>query len=222
MKYFKLLLISTLIATTNLTWGQNVTLTPDEVAKLKELAEYNSRWNIFLNIWAILGPILGVVITYFGLKNRIEKWAEQEVTKQHSEKIGADWNVLKSVIEERKSLLEKRAKLKIVIVSNRGKQKEIHDLIYDSGFNEPQWMTLEEFQNGFKVNQFNAILIDDEEGTLGEEKILSHILEPYKQGFKFVWLLKNDVSTETFRKYTGVSKFVKQRGYLIENLDNLV
>ena len=88
------------------------TLSKEQIHSLIKLSAYNETWSMFLNVWAILGPLLGCLITYFGLKGRMEKWAESEITKKASEQFGVDWSIVNKLVVERKTLLEKRGQCK--------------------------------------------------------------------------------------------------------------
>jgi len=200
--------------------GQD-SLSVEEIKALKNLATYNTTWNAFLNIWAILGPILAILFTYLGIKNMIEKWAENEITKKASEKLGVDWATVKSLVDAQKKLVEVRKSSPIAIVNkNIGKKKELHDFLTKAGFPEPVSFSLTEFDKTFQNKNFKLVFIDNEDEQLIENEVIEKIIEPNKEAVNFVWYTKTDI--KAFKTYQHCVSFVKKKNHLIENLDDFL
>jgi len=209
-------------------------LNSEQVARLRTVAEWKSKWDVARDVAVYFLPILsfllGSVFTYLSVKNRIQKWAEEEITKKANEKIGVDWAVVKVLVSEKKALLDKRAKFKIAVINkNTGKRKELADRIIGAGYPEPIFFTFEDtqdpskkvFSKDFVQNDFNLILIDDDEKEgIPEENILSEIILKHENAFmkNFIWFTQKRI--KSFEIYKNRVAFVQLDQYLIENMDN--
>ena len=229
MGYYKLILIFGLVMLAGVACGQEVQLTAEEITALKKLAEYNNTWNIFLNFWAILGPILGGLATWLAIKGRIQRWADEEITKKASEKVGVDWGIVKNLIDERRTLLQKRGAIKIAVVNqSTGEKGDLSDLISGYGFPKPAFFTVEDtkdnskkhFGTDFKKGDFQLLLFDNEDGAMQEDSIVK-MIEENRAAFKsnILWYTKEQVNSYGAMTKNGVG-FVKQSSRFVIELDD--
>lgn len=209
MRYYKLLLIFGLVVWADMVWGQEVQLTADEIAALKKLAEYNKVWNVFLNVWAILGPIIGALTTWLLIKSRIQKWAEEEVTKKANEKFGVDWAVVKQLVDDKKRDAAIKAKRLAIVNKVTGRRQDLVVMLEKYGFRNPppQSFHWTDFNSDkFDYNQFDLIILDNHDGQLTETE-LRQIIE--KHQFPYVLYTVEQTSKAFFDEYKGKVKFAQ-------------
>jgi hypothetical protein len=217
----KLLLTLCLLVVVGEVWGQAATLTAEEIASLKKLAEYNTRWNSFLNVWAILGPILAAVVTWLGLRKKAEDWAEKEITKKASEKFGVDWGTVKILVDNEKRRQAVRAKRIAVINHDAGKRDELMSVLVKAGFAEKnihfyKWTEI----GSFNDNNHDLILLDNFDGLITDDNLKKQI-EAKIHKFKIVVYSAVDVSF--FSKYDKIKvKITKNPAYIADNIEQLV
>ena len=107
MKKVKILFVVIFLLVVGEMWGQPPadSLTSEQVDRLRTVAEWKSKWDIAREASVFLLPliafVLGGLATYLGIRNRFQKWAEEEITKKASEKVGVDWAVVKQLVDEK-------------------------------------------------------------------------------------------------------------------------
>ena len=181
-------------------------LTPEEIKNLKELAVYNSTWNVFLNIWAILGPILAIIATIIGLKTKVANWAESEITKKANEKFGVDWATVKQLVDTKKRDNLVKSKRLAIVNKQTGRRQELVSLFDKNGFTSYQFFKLEDFNTKFDHNQFDLILFDNFDGGL-EENEMSQIINSNQ--FPYVLYTPGPASVTFFSNFKGKVKFAQ-------------
>lgn len=189
-------------------WGQKIHLTDDEISALKTLAEYNKTWNVFLNVWAILGPILGAVVAYLSIRSRIAKWAEDEVTKKANEKFGVDWTIVKQLVDEKRRDIAIKSKRLAIVNKTTGRRQDLVTMLEKYGFKNPppQFFKLDDFNTKFDYNQFDLIILDNHDNQLTESE-LQQIIEAHQ--FQYVLYTNSELSQDFFNKFQGKVKFAK-------------
>jgi len=230
MKKTMLLLLFCLLVA-SIARAQDLLLTQDEVDNLKKLAEYNKTLNLFLNVWAFLGPILAALTTWLLLKTRIQKWAEEEITKKASEKLGINWNIMKGLVTERDDLLKRRANVQIAIVNHStGERDDLINIITALNYPAPKFFVLDgkddnsvlHFNKDFKKTDFRFFIIDNEDGGLKEEEI-TLLIDQNKDAFrgKIILYTKGEIKPEIYATVTkaGVGVIKQTSRFQIE-LDN--
>lgn len=211
MRSFKLLLIFGLLMLSGGVWGQSPadSLTVEQVGRLRTIAEWKSKWDLARELTTYFLPIisflLGAILTYLGLKARFQKWAEEEITKKANEKIGVDWSIVKKMVEERRVLLEKRAKVPIAIINHStGERSELEYIINKLEYPRPQFFTFIKkegdssvrcYESDFKKGDFKFLIIDNHDGKLSEEDG-KKIIESNKDAFdkRIIWYTKGDLT----------------------------
>lgn len=196
------------ISVANSGWGQVMQLTADEIASLKKLAEYNTRWNSFLNIWAFIGPVLAAIVTWLGLRKKAEDWAEKEITKKASEKFGVDWAIVHQLVEEKKRDAAIKSKRLAIVNKLTGRRQDLVAMLEKQGFKTtpPQFFTLEAFNTKFDYNQFDLIILDNHDGKL-DETDLRQIID--KHQFPYVLYTVEQTSKAFFEDYKSKVKFAQ-------------
>lgn len=189
-------------------WGQDIQLTADEISDLQELAKYNSRWNAFLNIWAFLGPLLAAVVTWLGLRKKVDDWAEKEITKKASEKFGVDWAVVKQLVDEKKRDATIKAKRLAIVNKETGRRQDLVSMLEKYGFKNPppQFFNLADFNIKFNHNNFDLVVLDNHDGELTESE-MRQIIEAHQ--FPYVLFTNTDLSSEFFNDFKVKVKFAK-------------
>lgn len=190
-------------------WGQEPQLTVDEIAALKKLAEYNTRCNIFLNVWAFLGPILAVLVTWLGLRKKAEDWAEKEIVKKANEKFGVDWAVVKQLVDDKKRDAAIKAKRLAIVNKVIGRRQDLVVMLEKYGFRNPppQSFHWTDFNSDkFDYNQFDLIILDNHDGQFTEAE-LRQIIE--KHQFPYVLYTVEQTSKAFFDDYKGKVKFAQ-------------
>lgn len=210
MKYFKLLLLFGLLLMTVVVWGQDTQLTADDINELKKLVKYSTQWNTFLNIWAILGPLLAAIVTWLGIRKKAEDWAEKEITQKANEKFGVDWATVKQIVDDKKRDAAIKAKRLAVINKQTGRRQDLVATLEKNGFKNPppQYFNLADFNSKFDYNQFDLVILDNHDGQLTEE-ILQHIIE--KHQFPYVLFTKVDLTPAFFAAFKDKVKFAKDQ-----------
>ncbi len=183
-----------------------LTLSIEEVKSLKTLAAYNSRWNTFLNVWALLGPILAGLVTYFGLKKKVEDWAEKEITKKAQEKFGVDWSIVNQLVVEKRRDINIKAKRIAVVNKTTGRRQPLVNLLEKAGFKNIQFFKLDEFGVKFDYNQFDLVILDNHDNTLSEPD-MKNIIDNHD--FPYVCFTVNQTSNDFFSRYNGKVKFAR-------------
>jgi len=196
-------------------------LKPEEIEDLKQLASYNKTWNVFLNVWALLGPILGALATWLGITKMIEKWAEEQITIKANEKFGVDWAIVKLMVDREKQRMSIRQKRIAVFNKSTGKRKDLVDVLKNSDFDEKNiyFYLLDSILN-FDDNRHDIILIDNSDSQLSDLE-MEDLIEKKKNQFKFVVLAGSDVSF--YSKYpTTEVKIIKNPEYIADNLEQML
>lgn len=215
MKLFKLTSVIFILFIANIVIGQDVQLSPKEIDELKLLAAYSTRWNAFLNIWAILGPIFGMAIVWLGLRKKVEDWAEKEITKKANEKFGVDWVTVKLLVDDKKRDALIKAKRIAIINKETGRRQDLVTLLEKNGFNNPspQFFSLVDYQTKFDFNKFDIVLLDNYDGLLTETD-MRQIIE--KHQFPYVLFTKTDLTPQFFTQFNSKVKFLKIQENLID------
>lgn len=208
MRHLKLLLVFALLLMVGGAWGQDTLLTAKEIAPLKELAKYNTRWNTFLNIWAILGPLLAVLVTWLGLRKKVADWAEKEITQKATEKFGVDWATVKQLVDEKKRHAAIKAKRLAIVNKEIGRRQDMVTMLDNYGFKNPppQFFNWTEFNAKFDHNQFDLVILDNHDGQLTETE-LQQVMEKYQ--FPYVLYTVKQTSQTFFEKYKDKVKFAQ-------------
>lgn len=192
-------------------WGQSPadSLTVEQVGRLRIIAEWKSKWDLARELTTYFLPIisflLGGALTYLGLKARFQKWAEEEITKKASEKIGVDWGIVKKLVDEKRTLLDKRSKVTVAIINHStGERSELDDLITNLGYPKPKFFTfikkegdssVRSYESDFKKGDFKFLIIDNHDGKLSEDDG-KKIIESNKNAFdkRIIWYTKGDLT----------------------------
>lgn len=200
--------------------AQTTPLTEEEIANLKNLAEYNTRWSFFLNVWAFLGPLLAAIVTWLGLRKKIEDWAESQITKKASEKFGVDWAIVKKLVDKETHILNVRQKRIAVINKKDGKRNDLVAILTKSGFDEKNihFYTLDKMKD-FEENNHDIILLDNFDGSLSESEMEEQITKKLP---KFNFLVFTNVDVGFYSKYGPKVKIVKNPNYIVDNLEQLL
>lgn len=194
-------------------WSQSPadSLSSDQVEKLREIAQWKSKWDIAREISVyILSPlsfIIGVVIAFMGLKNRIEKWAEDQISKKASEKFGLDWELLKQIVDEKKREMALR-QARITIVGNRGKYIELSNEFARYDFNSVDYRKMADLPDDLDIATCDLIVIDNSDGSYKEHDVV-RLFEMLKDRIKLVYLAGEDLSNDNFKKYRPIVKIIK-------------
>lgn len=235
MRYYKVILVLGLLVYVGGVWGQSPadSLSSAQVARLQEIAEWKSKWDVARDITVyflpVLGFLLGGLFTYLGIRSRFQKWAEEEITKKASEKVGVDWGIVKNLVNEREALLRKRSKVLIAIVNHStGERKDIGGIIealsYPTPkffvFSKPKDNSVQNYGSAFKKTDFNFLIIDNEDGKMEETEIIT-IIEGNKEAFggRIIWYTKDDITAYATVTKAGVG-IVKQTSRFQIELDN--
>lgn len=195
-------------------FAQKDTLTTEQIKDLIELSKYSKTWNSFLNVWAILGPLLAVFFTYLGIKNKIEKWGEDEVTKKANEKFGVDWKVVKEIVdrhEKEKSVKQSR----ILIINKNGDRKQsIVAALKSGGFIDDTKISAQSVtafpQSIINANNQDVVIFDNEDGDFKEHEIIPFVQNLKGQTVKMICYTTDDWLA--FKTYSGADynlKFAK-------------
>lgn len=208
-KTIKLLLLSLLVVSTATLCAQTPEvpqLTPEEIKSLKELAAYNEKWNAFLNVWAILGPLIAILVTWLGLKKTVVDWAESEITKKANEKFGVDWATVKQLVDAKKRDNQIKSKRLAIVNKKTGRRQELVSLLDKNGFNSYQFFNLTDFGSKFDHNQFDLVLFDNFDRGL-EENEMTAIINNHQ--FPYILFTIEDASNSFFANFKGKVKFAK-------------
>lgn len=208
MSYLRMILVGVLAMWAVTGSGQPTPLTEDEILELKKLAEYNTRWNIFLNVWAVVGPLLAVIATWLGLRKKAEDWAEKEITQKANEKFGVDWAIIKTMVDEKRRDIAIKAKRLAVVNKTTGRRQDLVTTLATHGFKNPppQFFNLADFNTKFDYNQFDLIILDNHDNQLTEAE-LREIIRKYQ--FPYVFYTITDTSPAFFDEFKGKVKFAK-------------
>jgi hypothetical protein len=211
----KKILITCVCSTlTSFAFAQADTLTTEQIKDLVELSKYSKTWNVALNVWAILGPLLAVLFTYLGIKNKIEKWGEEEVIKKANEKFGVDWKAVKEIVdrhEKEKSVKQSR----ILIVNKNGNRKQsIVAALKSGGFNDDTKITAQPTtafpQSVINANNQDIVIFDNEVGDFKEHEIIPFIQNLKGQTVKMICYTTDDwVAFQTYSSADYNLKFAK-------------
>lgn len=216
-KYLGLMTVCCLMFIFNTIHGQEVQLLPDEITALKKLAEYNTRWNAFLNVWAFLGPILAIIATVIGLRNTVRDWADKEITKKASEKSGFDWAVVKQLVEERNREIAAQKSKRVAVINSKGKYKDIDDNLTQSGYKTDDYRQYDVLPENLDITSCEILVVDNSEGVYQEENVVS-FFENMNKKVHLIYLTNIDLSEANFKKYNGAVKIIK----LMDRLGNTI
>lgn len=209
MKKIRLILMGVLVLGAVSGWGQEpIPLTAKEIDSLKNLAEYNQAWNQFLNVWAILGPILGALTTLLLLKSRIQKWAEDEITNKANEKFAVDWAVVKQLVDDKKRDTAIKIKRLAIVNKQTGRRQDLVTMLEKYGFKNPppQFFKLADFNTKFDHNQFDLVILDNHDSQLSEAE-MRQIIGAHQ--FPYVLFTVEQTSKAFFDEYKGKVKFAQ-------------
>jgi hypothetical protein len=195
-------------------WGQSPadSLSSKQVESLREVASWKNKWDIAREVAVYLLPILsfllGAIFTYLGVRNRILKWAEDEVTKKATEKFGVDWEVVKQLVDDKKRDATIKAKRLAIVNKHTGRRQDLVKMLEKYGFKSPppQFFNLTDFNTKFDYNDFDMIILDNHDSQLNEQE-MREIIEKYQ--FPYVLYTSSELSTDFFNLFNSKVKFAK-------------
>lgn len=187
---------------------QVIPFTAEEVDGLKKLALYYQNWNVFLNVWAFLGPILGALATWLGSRRIIEKWAEEQITKKANEKLGVDWATVKLLVDEKKESA-RRQDIRIAIIGKMGKTKELIKELEKSNLRTEDFREHDVLPEKTEINSIDVLVIDNSDGTYPEDHVI-RFFEQLKSRLPIVYLSDaTGLSPRYFDQYKSEVKIIK-------------
>lgn len=225
MKNISYFLMLSLMAIVSPIWGQSPadSLTFEQVERLREIAELKGKWDFIRGILTVLLPILGFLLgaffSYLGVKNRILRWAEEEVTKKASEKFGLDWGIVKKLVDEEKRMAAIIAK-KVAVVNTVGKYLTLSNEIEKHGFSTEDYRKLEILPDDLDINACQLLVLDNSNGDYKEEDVV-RFFDNMQEKIKIVYLATEDLSDENFKKYKSSVRIIKLMERLGVTLLNL-
>ncbi|MBL7791859.1 MAG: hypothetical protein JNK77_06040 [Saprospiraceae bacterium] len=155
--------------------GQNAgAFSKEEISALKSIAQY---YNIAVLWCTAIAAVLLPVLTWFSLKSKIEKWAEDKAMAKIADKL----NVQKEVLENTLRLLVKEFELKkqkIVVVSPSPKPIQLAEFIANEGFSNADYLELQDIAK-INLSETRLVLFNYLNRNLVEvhEEFGSHLLQ---------------------------------------------
>jgi hypothetical protein len=168
MRNYKLLLFFCLMMVVSGVWGQTDTvIVRDNIPKLNRIAShYTTLEFIFL-----IGPIVLVVLNYFGMqffiKTKANDWIEQEIAK----KAGLNIDILKDVLAEYARVAELKKKKILVLSAVDGQQGSVKNILDKVGFSNVEWENIANTPT-IVLNNVHILLLNDQpEDAISQEQI---------------------------------------------------
>ena len=203
MKKIGLVLVGVLLLGAVSGWGQEVL--PQQDIPPSIFSDYNAIW---MAISALLGSIVGGVVTWLGVRKMINDWAENEITKKANEKFGVDWAIVMQLVDEKRRDAAIKSKRLAIVNKATGRRHDLVTMLEKFGFKNPppQFFKLDDFSTKFDDNQFDLIVLDNHDGQLTEAE-LQEIIVAYQ--FPYVLYTNSELSPDFFNKFRGKVKFAK-------------
>ena len=168
--------------------------------------------------------ILGIYLWVWQIKQTAEKVIKEKADKliedQLADKFGVKSEIIKSYFQEiEKAQLLKQKRI-LVVNKHVGKKTTLEKAIEKAGFTTtPIFKKWSEVENGIDTNDYDLLLIDNEDGSFSEEEI-KEIVKRYSQSLKFACFTGVDVSAENYKILSGVVRFAKDMNYLGDAIKN--
>lgn len=168
--------------------------------------------------------ILGIILFFWKSKkiaeDLLKRKAEELIEGKMADKIGVKFELIKKYFQDIEQTQLLRQKRILVVNKDAGKKIHLVKTIEKGGFtSNPVFMKLTELEAGIDTNDFDLLLIDNEDAKFSEEEILN-LVDTYKASFKFACFTGVDVSAETFKKLNGVVRFAKDVNYIESAIEN--
>jgi len=96
-----------------------------EAESLQTIGQY---WNVAALWISAIAAVIIPILSYFALRSRIDKWADEAFSKKASEKVGVDWGIVKNLVDERRALLQKRSAIKIAVINQKLEKKGVYPI----------------------------------------------------------------------------------------------
>ncbi len=179
---------------------------------MREIANWKSKWDIARDIAVyflpILGFLLGGLFTYLGIRSRLQKWAEEQVTLKASEKLGVDWTIVKQLVDDKRRDDAIKSKRLAIVNKKTGRRQDLVTTLEKYGFKNPspQFFNLTDFATKFDHNQFDLIIIDNYDSQLTETDI-RRIIAAHQ--FPYVLFTVEQTSKAFFDEFKGKVKFAQ-------------
>jgi hypothetical protein len=178
---------------------QDTTFTKEQVDSLKTIADHYSIAVLWISAAiAILVPVL----SFFGLRSKIEKWAEDKAMAKIADKL----SVKKEALEAAMTMMMREHTLKerkILIVSpTEGQPLSLTEFLKNEGFSNLDFIQLENLKN-FTPAGIDLMLFNYLNQSLKEnEAAFGNYLTKYKDNVRMLVLGSGQTQTD-FKKELG-------------------